>query len=230
MEKLLCFLFCLIAFLISAQDTIYKRNGEIISVKVLEVNVNEVSYKRMDLMDSPLMIVSKNEIRKIKYATGSIDSFIVSKNPVKILQPVYQVPAYVLSNPNLIRNSLRKGIYIYQGLRISDRNLISLAIEKNMIWNSKEINDHIIKYKTNKSVQYIVGYTGAAIGIIGLYGSLIAVSNNSSSNDVLYSLGAASAATGILISSQIVSFSYKLKRVKHSDKIMELYNNQFSIK
>src|SRR5688572_10014767 len=100
MKIVCCILFCLMALVLEAQDTIYKRSGEIASVKVLEVNISEISFKRMDLLDGPLMIISKNEIRKIKYASGAVDSFVVFKEPVKPQASVYQLPMYITENPN----------------------------------------------------------------------------------------------------------------------------------
>lgn len=229
MKKLWFIIFYLIVFCHYGQDTIYKRNGESVSVKVIEINVKEVSYKRMDLLDGPLMIVSKNEIKKIKYASGAIDSFTVFKEPVRMQIPLNLTPLYVETNSPLIKLSTRRGNYVYQKIRISDRKLLFLAGEKNLIWNSAEINDHIRASKTNRALQYTIGYAGGAIGVVGILSSLAALGNTSNSNDVFYSLVAASAAVGILVSSQVVSFSYKLKRVKHADKVMELYN-QLSIK
>ena len=56
MKNLLFFILSLSQISLNAQDTIYKRNGEIISTKVIEINLKEVTYKRSDLLDGPLFI------------------------------------------------------------------------------------------------------------------------------------------------------------------------------
>ncbi len=78
-----------------AQDTIYKRSGDVIPAKVLEINTKEVSYKRADLSEGPLFVVNKNDIKKIKYATGTIDSFAV------VVKPTSNV-LYVKSNKKYV--------------------------------------------------------------------------------------------------------------------------------
>jgi hypothetical protein len=222
MRLVLFFVFCFIQFLLNAQDTIYKRTGEIISAKVLEINIGEISYKRSDLLDGPLFIINKNEIKKIKYVTGTIDSFLVvkeiGKRQILITNPI------VSENNNLIRTSIRRGVYLYQGGRISDKKVLFLANEKNKYWKNKEIELNISSSKRKKTLQYVIGNAGLGIGVIGVYGSLIAIASSSGSNDAFSSAIVALASAGIVVSSQIVSFSYKLKRIKNSDKVAELYN------
>lgn len=216
---IVCFVYCFIQLMMSAQDTIYKRNGELISAKVLEINIKEISYKRMDFLDGPLIIVSKNDILKIKYITGAIDSFALV-----LSQVAYKPVPSNFSHPDIIKLSIRKGVYVYQERNISDRKLMMYASEKNLIWNNKEITVEMVSSKRNKSLQYMIGFGGAAIGITGLLGSLAATGYTSNSTDVLSILIGASASAGIIISSQIVSFSYKLKRIKNADKVVNLYN------
>lgn len=65
-----------ILFLISiscpifAQDTIFYKNASNIVVIVKEVSQTEVQYKKMELPDGPMYIVSKNDIEKIVYKNG----------------------------------------------------------------------------------------------------------------------------------------------------------------
>lgn len=223
MRVLLIFIFCFTHLLSKAQDTIYKRSGEIISAKVLEINPKEISYKRTDLLDGPLFVINKNEIKKIKYVTGTIDSFKVvieePKRPVMINNS-----SFIIADNNQIRISNRRGVYLYQGHHISDRNVLFLAKEKNQIWKNKDIELNIASSKRSKALQYSIGFGGAALGIVGLYGSAIATSFSSNASDNATIAIVALASVGLVVSSQIVSFSYKLKRIKNSDKVAELYN------
>ncbi len=223
MRVLLICAFCFFQFILNAQDTIYKRNGELIPAKVLEINTKEITYKRADLLDGPLFIINKNEIKKIKYVTGTIDSFkVVIAEPKK--QTVINNTAFSITYNNQIQNSNRRGVYLYQGHHISDRRVLFLAQEKNQVWKDKEIELNISSSKRNKALQYVLGFGGAAIGVIGLYGSAIATSFSSNSGDNATIALVALASVGLVVSSQIISFSYKLKRIKHSDKVVESYN------
>ncbi|MDF2450991.1 MAG: hypothetical protein K0S26_495 [Bacteroidota bacterium] len=217
-----CILFCLVRMMMNGQDTIYKRNGELIAAKVLEINIHEISFKRIDLRDGPLIIVSKNDILKIKYATGVIDSFTVVQPPAQA--PVVRVPVKVYSNPDFIKLAMRRGVYVYRGHNIPDRKLLSIANTRNLEWNNKEITENITACKRNKTLQYAIGFGGAGFGILCLYGSAAAISYDAGAGNVLLSMVAASVGTAAIVSSQVVSFSYKLKRVKNANKVMDLYN------
>lgn len=224
MKTIYCLVFFFIRIVLNAQDTIYKRTGEIISAKILEIKIKEVSYKRTDLLDGPLFIVNKNDIKQIKYATGMIDSFAIVK-PELPRQIFVNQPAYVYQDNNLIRPSTRSGTYQYLGHRISDRDVLFLASQKNLLWKNKEIDLNIAASKKNKALQYSVGFGGAFIGGLGVYSGILAIDMNSRSpNDEAVAVVGCMLSAGVLISSQVVSFTYKLQRVKHADKVAELYN------
>lgn len=54
-----------------AQDKIYKRNGDVVEVKVKEVNARTVSYKRTDNPDGPLYTINKSDLERIEYQNGT---------------------------------------------------------------------------------------------------------------------------------------------------------------
>lgn len=224
MKRFLLFIFFLIQLSFHAQDTIYKRDGIIIPAKILEISIKDVSYKRSDLLDGPLFIVNKNDIRKIKYVNGYVDSFKVTKDIPKPRQVVYVAQNYVAQNSNQIVPYIRRGTYKYLGHILSDRNVLLLALEKNEIWKNKEIDLNIQESKKSKMWQYVIGYSGAVLGGIGIYSSALAGGSSSNSNDAALGAFAGILSGGIVVSSQIISFKYKLKRVKHANKVAELYN------
>jgi hypothetical protein len=224
MKTTLIFIACIVQLCLSAQDTIYKRAGGVIPAKILEIGIKDISYKRTDISDGPLFIINKNEIHKIKYANGAIDSFKVFKEIPKTKAVVYINPGNSSQTDNEIHLSYRRGTYQYQGHRISDRNVLFMAFEKNQIWKNKDIDLNITDSKRNKVLQYTIGYGGAAFGGVCLYASAIGGDLSSNSNDAAIAAFAGILSAGIVVSSQIVSFKYKLKRIKHADKVVELYN------
>lgn len=55
----------------SAQDKIYKRNGDLIEAKVKEVGVRNITFKRYDNQDGPDFVINKSEVRRIVFENGS---------------------------------------------------------------------------------------------------------------------------------------------------------------
>src|SRR4051812_43675044 len=83
MKHLILLLFITIIFHFSAfsQDTLVKKSGEEISVKVLKITPSEVEYKRFDNLDGPLIVVLKSELAAIRYANGTREEFLDTDKP-----------------------------------------------------------------------------------------------------------------------------------------------------
>ncbi len=65
--------YCLLStFSASAQDTIYKRNKEIIQAKIIEIGLDEIKYKMPNYVDGPTIVIAKDQIWKIIFASGVI--------------------------------------------------------------------------------------------------------------------------------------------------------------
>lgn len=59
----------------SAQDRIFKKNGEIIDAKISLVNNEIIVFKKFDNPDGPEYSIPKADVAKIKYKNGSQDIF-----------------------------------------------------------------------------------------------------------------------------------------------------------
>lgn len=228
MKNLLFFIFSISQISLIAQDTIYKRNGEVISTKVIEINLKEVSYKRSDLLEGPLFISNINEIKKIKYNNGATDTFAIVKEVIEPTLINANRPVYIVKN-NIyeIQPTYRKGIFLYLGKKISDRNVVDLVLYKNQLWKNSDITYYSKQHKKSKALQYAIGFGGAAIGGLAMGGSLISTSFNSSNSDNVISASVAIVGASVFVASQIVSATFKFRAIKHSNKLVELYN-QFS--
>jgi hypothetical protein len=76
MKKLLVTLMLLVFWKFSfSQDVISKRNGEDIEVKIIEVGITEVRYKKFDNLDGPIFVIEKAQIIRISYENGTKDEF-----------------------------------------------------------------------------------------------------------------------------------------------------------
>ena len=65
---------------IYAQDIILKVNGDEIQAKIIEVDADEVKYKRFDNESGPVYSLPKSDIFMIKYENGEKDVFVIA-NP-----------------------------------------------------------------------------------------------------------------------------------------------------
>jgi len=205
-----------------AQDTIYKRTGELLSVKVLEISATEIKYKRFTMQDGPVFISDKNDIKKIKFLNGAVDSFIVS-GPVVIAGPqvIVQNQLQVL-RAGIIENP-RAGLYYYNNMQIAEKRMLFLATDKNRTWRNKELDKAILETRDYKSNQYIAGFGGPALAIVCLIASAQAGRTNSNTN---VSSALSLNAIGIFIASQIVTPMFKRKRAQSARRVVELYNKE----
>ena len=79
-KSLLTFVLLVAGFLAAgfpsfAQDVITKKDGTDIQAKVLEVNENEVKYRRYDYLDGPIFTMLKSDILIVRYENGTNDVF-----------------------------------------------------------------------------------------------------------------------------------------------------------
>lgn len=84
MRKLILFfvgLFLLNASL-KAQDKVYRKNGEVLKVKVLEVSSTEIKYRLFGDDNGPIYVLEKDRIKKIEYQNGRVETPVVDlKDP-----------------------------------------------------------------------------------------------------------------------------------------------------
>lgn len=67
---------------LQAQDKIYRKNGQVIKVKVIEIGVSEIKYKLHGDIEGPVYVLEKDRIRKIEYQNGTTDRMTVNlKDP-----------------------------------------------------------------------------------------------------------------------------------------------------
>lgn len=69
-----------------AQDLIFFRTGDSLEVKVLEVGVSEIRYRRWSNLQGPLYVTNKTEVKRIQYLKGEADEFPLMPPPIEILE------------------------------------------------------------------------------------------------------------------------------------------------
>jgi hypothetical protein len=210
-----------------AQDTIYKIDQKIICAIVEEISEINISYKRCEMLDGPLFIIPKYEVRKIKYKNGVIDTFNVSENKqiINVMANNREYKNSILPNSEQIQKSYRPYTYKYHSAGISHKSIFMMSFQKNRDWNDKELSKEIMLAKDSQKKQYYYGFGGPAIAIIGLAGvSRIQINSNRNA----YTGGAiVLTSVGVFIASQVISKVYKKQRLKHTEKVVELFNSHY---
>lgn len=76
MKRLLIIFLALAPLVVcQAQDVLIKRNGDELEVKVQEITLEEVKYKRFDNLEGPIISVAKADVFMIKYENGTKELF-----------------------------------------------------------------------------------------------------------------------------------------------------------
>lgn len=80
---LLLFLLTCVSYFTKAQDMIVKKDGSIVKAKVLEVNDDDIKYKKVTNLDGPIYTISKSNLISINYANGQVEKFESSAKTIK---------------------------------------------------------------------------------------------------------------------------------------------------
>lgn len=67
---------------LKAQDTLYRIDGRVQAVKIVEVNTNQIKYKNPEGQGGPMFVLSKTEVRKVVYSNGISENFSTAPAPM----------------------------------------------------------------------------------------------------------------------------------------------------
>ena len=220
MRHFFLFSFFLLSFqFLKAQDTITKRNGEKLVVKLVEVNPDNVRYRRFDYQDGPVFTLSKQEIKILVYANGKSESFENYVAPV--------VNAAALPPIDLTMQSTGNKYY-YKERRIAEPDMLAIASKQ----NDKKINLMIKRTENLKFIQKTAGTVSIPVFVYGLIlyaangprrsrrgsppPSSTAASAQARMNGEYIMLGG--------ITCELVCIAFKFDRSKHAHMVVDAYN------
>ena len=172
------------------------------------------------IKDGPLYVVSKSEIRYIKYSNGHVDS-VVSK--IKTETPetltIYNGPISPYGNEKIVISGSRLS---HNGKAVGESRLYRLISNVPIPEKKAELYKEYLVMKSYKKRQYLFGFVGLGAGLalpyIGLMSSFIF------DDGVPFAIGLAAGAT-IGITGAVLSGINKHKRTKKRIDIANLYNN-----
>lgn len=77
MRKNVVTVFVLLLFChsLAAQDKVYRKNGQIIKAKILEIGSTEIKYKVFGMDEGPVYVLETDRISKIEFENGKVEKF-----------------------------------------------------------------------------------------------------------------------------------------------------------
>ncbi|HET6225930.1 MAG TPA: hypothetical protein VFF27_06600 [Bacteroidia bacterium] len=213
-----------------AQDTLVKKDGQLLIGKVLEVSPTEVKYKKADFPDGPTYTEIKATLERIKYRGGQVDVFPEVKSLKAESKPeddYRQQPTKKREDDyRSAENSkiVKLGGYYKQGDNFYRERQVQKILLK---VNDPEINYRIKKARIENGLRYI-GF--AAIPVFA--GSLMMASLASSSTkaypnsrEPLNIFVGGTVVSGILLGTSIY---LNIDRKVNNAKAVHIYNEHFA--
>jgi hypothetical protein len=126
----------LVVATVKAQDKIYRKNGEVLKVKILEVSSTEIKYKIFGDEDGPIYVLEKDRIQKIVYQNGRVEK-----------------PTLDIKDPELYADQLKKAIKVNFFSPLS--GYLQLGYEKSTgVGKSYELTMAIIGAGKNQTLDF----------------------------------------------------------------------------
>tara|TARA_B110000003_G_C16529485_1_gene488334 strand:+ start:97 stop:975 length:879 start_codon:yes stop_codon:yes gene_type:complete len=135
-KTLLIFIF--LPFIGFAQDNIILRDGNEIGAKILEINVDNIKYKKHSNQDGPTYTKNINDIFMIKYQNGEKEIF----DQIKSEKNTDGVEKYTLKGGDLIPLVFKQSI---SSKEMSNGMLVKFAVKEDILSDKNKI---IIKSNT----------------------------------------------------------------------------------
>lgn len=217
------FLLSLCFNLVNAQDTICLKTGECFGVKLLEINVSDITYKRSDNLNGPNYTFNKTDLALIKFGNGQVDSikqkFVASPEDSVIKGLSKNNPDHVVYK--------RGKIWVNQQAVSSDEflYLCQNTLPSDQFYQTKELID---KSAIRKKLQIGLGIGAIPLYVIGagsiFLGTLSGLlgATNQESNPFFY-VGGICLAGGVSLS--VTSSVQKGIGLKYKASAVNLYNN-----
>ena len=132
MKKLLLILLCLpmIGF---GQDNIILNDGKEIVAKIIEININDIKYKKFNNLNGPLYTLHIHDVFMIKYENGEKDVFEKKDVNRKVKS---EIENYTLRSGELIPLVFREAL---SSKEISNGQLVRFAVREDVLSDKNKI-------------------------------------------------------------------------------------------
>lgn len=182
---------------VHAQDKIYRKNGQIIKAKILEIGVEEVKYKPFENPDGPLYVLPQDKILKIVFENGKTEKFAPDlKDPEQYEGQLRKALKVDFLGPLLgyTQITYEKSTGVGKGYELT-LGIIGAGKNQRIDWYSNTLRlSHrnqfglvaAAGYKFNKLPDFLFGRTRFSHVMQGSYAKPILYVGNYSENRVVY--------------------------------------------
>ena len=158
-----------------AQDTLVRRNGEEIAVKVLEITPAEVKYRRTDNLEGPIISVWRSDVFMVRYANGtkevfnSVPAYSAARTPAPTAAPT-AAPGSPPSAPTLptVSNSDPNDAILDEAIRLDGPRVGFTILSKGVVDKARENGVDINPFLTQFGWQFETRLFRLPNGISGL--------------------------------------------------------------
>ncbi len=236
MKKLFFFWIALVISIAAhSQDIIIKKTGDEVKVKIVEIGINEIKYKRFDFQDGPVYTISKADVVLIKYENG-VNEVITSGSNNSNTNTTQTTVVPPPTNPTTTTTTQEKvsekidysmGSYNQNGRYISKSRVVNTlratndAQIKSLLNKSKRSRVTGNVLATALSIPLMVGGT-----ITTLVGVVMVIDDTNPDAGGIATVGGVLAGTGILI--QFINIGFQAKSNKSIEQAVAIYNSKYA--
>lgn len=214
------FLFCFLTTL-KAQDTLIKKTGDTLIIRLTEIGIDEVRYKRFNYQEGPIFVIPKAEIRVIVFQNGTKENFDNYVSRVK----------QQAGNEDLSLQISGKYFY-YKDHRLKEQDMLSVVYKL----NDKGLNAmgrKIEKLRFGQNIAVICASTCFIYGFYTFQANQVKPTRGRGRPPQLTSANIQAQNRGKLLMlggllSGVVSVTFMLERRKHDRLIVDAYNKRIA--
>lgn len=199
-----------------SQDTIYYRNATKVIAIVKEVSPKEIQYKKIELPDGPMYIVSKDEIEKIVYKNGFTDV---------IKAPVVEAPSQPLTITYSTPISSGKPTVTYADTRMRTSRLNGLidrhpdaSVKPTLIGYQRSMRNLKAGQDATRTVAIVFGGITIATGAL----TALIYSVDSYAGESFAVVPIVTGGIAVITGAAAIAFNINLKKKRHA--FVNLYN------
>jgi len=184
-----------------AQDKIFRKNGQKLIVKIIEVGSTDIKYKPIDDPNGPVYVLERDRITKIEYENGRVEKFMTDlKDPEMYKDQLTKAFKINFMAPLLGYSefSYEKSIGVGKSYELS-LGIIGLGKSTQLNWYNNGVQQETHKnqfglyagagYKFNKLPDFLFGRTRFSHIMQGSYAKPQFYFGNYSENIIAYKSG-----------------------------------------
>lgn len=220
MKFLLRFLFLFCCFTtLNAQDTLIKKTGDTLLIRLTEIGIDELRYKRFDYQEGPVFVISKAEVRLVIFQNGARESFDTYVPRVKPHAGNEDVTLQVSGK-----------YFYYKDQRLKEQDMLSIVYKL----NDKGLNAmgrKIEKLRFGQNIAVICASTCFIYGFYTFQSNQVKATRGRGRPPQLTSANIEAQNRGKLLMlggllSGVVSVTLMFERRKHDRLIVDAYNKR----